>query len=421
MIGRRTAPPPGESNEAQGGPRGFDDFEVRLGDVMRGERATLGKSLLDVQRELKIKASYIAAIENADPSAFETPGFVAGYVRSYARYLQLDPEWCYARFCEEGHFEVTHGLSPKASSPKTRKPEGAVRGTVSADPFKNPNTPFTPHSEGILSRIEPGALGSLTVLALLVAGLGYGGWSVLQQMQRVQLTPVDQTPGVVADLDPLAPATTLPETESAGLEPPPADALDRLYRPQALEVPVLTARDGPIATLDPRNSSNFAGFVSEDPAPLETPEVAQIEKPVPTASTPVADASTVKVVEDVAPAVVMFAVSPSWVRVSSADGTILFEKILDAGEKYVLPQTEEAPQLRAGNAGSVYFVVAGETYGPAGPGGGVVKNIAMGAEDLASTYKVADLTVNRELARIVASLEISLIGGAEIEPRISTD
>ena len=62
--------------------RGFDDYELRLGDVMRGERATLGKSLLDVQRELKIKASYIAAIENADPSAFETPGFIAGYVRS---------------------------------------------------------------------------------------------------------------------------------------------------------------------------------------------------------------------------------------------------------------------------------------------------------------------------------------------------
>ncbi|HCP80049.1 MAG TPA: DUF4115 domain-containing protein, partial [Octadecabacter sp.] len=43
---------------------GFDAFELRLGDLMRGERATIGKSLLDVQRELKIKAAYIAAIEN---------------------------------------------------------------------------------------------------------------------------------------------------------------------------------------------------------------------------------------------------------------------------------------------------------------------------------------------------------------------
>ena len=58
--------------------KGFDAFDMRLGDMMRGERATMGKSLLDVQRELKIKAAYISAIENADPSAFDTPGFIAG-------------------------------------------------------------------------------------------------------------------------------------------------------------------------------------------------------------------------------------------------------------------------------------------------------------------------------------------------------
>eukprot|EP00581_Thalassiosira_minuscula_P034485 CAMPEP_0184465012 /NCGR_PEP_ID=MMETSP0740-20130409/59883_1 /TAXON_ID=385413 /ORGANISM="Thalassiosira miniscula, Strain CCMP1093" /LENGTH=81 /DNA_ID=CAMNT_0026839695 /DNA_START=272 /DNA_END=514 /DNA_ORIENTATION=+ len=81
MIGRFTQ----RKQEEHGGtaePKGFDDFELKLGDVMRGERATMGKSLLDVQRELRIKASYIAAIENSDPSAFDTPGFIAGYVRS---------------------------------------------------------------------------------------------------------------------------------------------------------------------------------------------------------------------------------------------------------------------------------------------------------------------------------------------------
>lgn len=83
MIGRRGKLPVSDEPKL----KGFDDFDLRLGDVMRGERATLGKSLLDVQRELKVKASYIAAIENSDPTAFETQGFVAGYVRSYARYL----------------------------------------------------------------------------------------------------------------------------------------------------------------------------------------------------------------------------------------------------------------------------------------------------------------------------------------------
>ena len=95
---------------------GFDDFDVRLGDLMRGERATLGKSLLDVQRDLKIKASYIAAIENADISAFDSPGFIAGFVRSYARYLGMDPDHAFERFCREANFEVAHGMSAAASS-----------------------------------------------------------------------------------------------------------------------------------------------------------------------------------------------------------------------------------------------------------------------------------------------------------------
>ena len=40
-------------------PKGFDDYEFRLGDILRGERATLGKSLLDVEKELKIKTNYL--------------------------------------------------------------------------------------------------------------------------------------------------------------------------------------------------------------------------------------------------------------------------------------------------------------------------------------------------------------------------
>ena len=111
MIGRKIRTPMVEADK----PKGFDAFELRLGDLMRGERATMGKSLLDVQRELKIKASYIAAIENADASAFESPGFVAGYVRSYARYLGMEPDDVFAHFCREAKFEVAHGMSAAAS------------------------------------------------------------------------------------------------------------------------------------------------------------------------------------------------------------------------------------------------------------------------------------------------------------------
>ncbi|MES2542785.1 MAG: helix-turn-helix domain-containing protein, partial [Pseudomonadota bacterium] len=270
MIGWRSKPSTTEEDK----PKGFDDFELRLGDLMRGERATLGKSLLDVQRELKIKATYIAAIENADLSAFETPGFVAGYVRSYARYLAMDPEWAFERFCAEAGYAVSHGLSAAAS------PQQLVKARARADnsdPLGDPNASFIPRGEAIFAQIEPGALGSIAVLVALIGAIGYGGWSVLQEVQRVSLAPVDEAPTVVAEIDPLTNAgTASPQIVAARPATPAADTmaiaegtanddvLDRLYRPQALDVPVLTSRDGPIAAINPRNTGVLTEVAEAD-------------------------------------------------------------------------------------------------------------------------------------------------------------
>ena len=401
MIGRRSQP----SAPVVDKPKGFDDFEVRLGDVMRGERATLGRSLLDVQRELKIKATYIAAIENCDVSAFESQGFIAGYIRSYARYLGLDPEWAYAKFCAEAGFATSHGMATAASTPRAQRTIAAAAMNRSAlkDPFADPNATFIPRGESLLSRIEPGAVGSMLVLVALIGAIGYGGWSVLQEVQRVQLAPVDQAPVVVAEIDPLgnvsqeapqirsAPASTA--DADAGEDPVLAGAqgYDRLYRPQALDVPVMVARDGPIAGIDPRN-----GGLGGNAEAAITAAVGEALNP---------QEGLVQVVEADAPAVELLAVRPSWVRVQSAEGTVLFEKVLDAGERYVVPQMEAPAVLRAGNSGSVYFAVNGQTFGPAAPGAQVVKNVALSPEALTASYQLADLTVDPDLAAIVALAE----------------
>jgi len=397
MIRRRNAPKLEEKVE---GPKGFDDFDLRLGDIMRGERATLAKSLLDVQRELKIKATYIAAIENSDPSAFETPGFIAGYVRSYARYLNLDPEWAYTKFCQEGNFVVAHGMSAAASGAKTGKVDVAKNAGAKKDPFVQPNTPFVPNAEGIFSRIEPGALGSVLVLVTLIGFIGYGGWAVLQEVQRVQFAPVDQTPGVTAQVDPLAPADNFADGASNDtvLMAPAPEALDRLYRPQALEVPVLTARDAPISTLDPRALATVTQAAPDLPPSNVDPVALAVAEAL---SGSVPETPAVRVHVAGVDEVVMFAVRPSWVRVKSQDGTVLFEKILDTGEGWALPNTEVPPMLRAGNAGGIYFSVDGEVYGPAGQGPSIVKQVALGADDLKAVYGVAQVSTEIDLGQII--------------------
>lgn len=378
MIGRRKAPSTSEIDK----PKGFDDFELRLGDLMRGERATLGKSLLDVQRELKVKATYVAAIENCDISAFETQGFVAGYVRSYARYLGMDPDWAYAKFCREANFTLAHGMSAAASPARISKARSKVQDF--GDPLANPNATFVPRGETMFSRVEPGAIGSLLVLLGLIGGLGYGGWSVLQEVQRVQLAPVDQAPQVVAEIDPLgnvqgvaplvrsAPEAPVvaPTTLAADIAAPAQS--DRLYRPQALDVPVLTSRDGPIAAIDPQRSDIVIAAAAE-PATVDA-EVG----------------TDVQVVASDPNSVELLAVRPSWVRVSSADGTVLFEKVLDACERYSVPLLEDAPVLRAGNSGSVYFTVNGKTFGPSAPGAQVVKNVVLTAEAVQGNYPTVE-------------------------------
>ncbi len=397
MVSWRSKPQAAEVEK----PKGFDDFDLRLGDVMRGERATLGKSLLDVQRELKIKATYIAAIENADVSAFESPGFVAGYVRSYSRYLGMDPDQAFARFCREANFTPAHGMSAQAGSP--RAAQARPRSDFS-DPLANPDLSFVPRGESWLSKIEPGAVGSLAVLIALIGAIGYGGWSILQEVQRVQLAPVDEAPAVVVSIDPLqqdipaqsadASAQTgenrasVTETAQAGAE---ADLMDRLYRPQALDVPVFVSRNGPIGTIDPRAGGNVAG---------------QTAAPGQVAGTSVAAApadGVIQVTADARPGVQILAVRPAWMRVSSADGTVLFEKILSTCESYQVPALEDVASLRTGNSGAVYFVVGGKTYGPAAPGANVASNITLSPEGVTGKYAEADLEKDRDLARIMTA------------------
>ncbi|MEM8981058.1 MAG: RodZ domain-containing protein [Pseudomonadota bacterium] len=367
--------------------KGFDDYEVSLGDLLRGERATMGKSLLDVQRELKIRASYIAAIENSDPTAFDSPGFIAGYVRSYARYLKLDAEWVFEEFCKESGHVTAHGMSAAASSPRMEAPL-TINASVAPNQFENTSTPFVPVDTRWNAHIDLGALASVIALLAVLGGLGVGGMKLLQEVQKVQVAPVEQTPIAASDIDPLAPAqqsTELDTTEDFAS----TEALDRLYRPPALDVPVLVSRDAPIATLDPRSVGVFAPELVTADAGLSTE----------------AQESAVQVVEGPRPEVVLFAAAPTWVRVRGADSSILFEKVLDKGEEYTIPVTEETPILRAGNAGSLYFKVNGKIVGPAGEGTELVKDVLLASEDLSALYTQATPSEDQALFDLLDTLD----------------
>ena len=117
---------------------------------------------------------------------------------------------------------------PKAASPSrtgcpTRHPPSAGprktrRGSRRATRWRSRACRSRRPPTACLSRIEPGAIGSTLVLLALIGGIGYGGWAVLQEVQRVQVSPVEQTPRVLSELDPLDSATAPSASEAARLE-----------------------------------------------------------------------------------------------------------------------------------------------------------------------------------------------------------
>ncbi|PWK62648.1 helix-turn-helix domain-containing protein [Roseicyclus mahoneyensis] len=396
------------ARSAIGGFDGYDVTDVALGDLMRGERATLGKSLLDVERELKIRAAYIAAIENGDVGAFSSPGFIAGYVRSYARYLAMDPEWTFRRFCEETGFYGVHGPSAQqARDAKRMISDAPPRKLDPNEVIKGARISFAPKRDSLLSGVEPGALGSFAVLIAVVMGLGYGAWAILHDIQRLQIAPVDQAPLPLAQLDPLAGATdgAFAAPQGFDIAMPGPDTLGRLYRPEALEAPVLTPRDGALATLDPDEVGTLGGLdrASSREAPRLVAAAGGVEADEPAAASPV------QVTAARREELVVFAVRPSWVRVTSASGATLFEGTLNRGDSYTVPIAEQAPRLRSGNAGSVYFAVNGVTMGPAGPGATIARDVELSADAISANFAMADAQADPDLPD-VAALVLSVDG-----------
>ncbi len=376
------------------GASGTGQYEYKLGDELRGERATLGKTLLDVQRDLRIKAAYIAAIEDAKPEVFPNPSFIAGYIRSYARYLSLDPDEVFQRFCAESGFVGSSGGQARmkvAGSANPRAMAGGFSPDFAISRVERRGMPAVPLS----------AIGSVLVLVGLIGALGYGGWTVLQNLQRVQFAPVEELPLAVAEVEPLdtpaAPALEEPAlTELAS--PVAATALADLYRQQELEVPILVPRDGPIAALDPDKAGLLARAASTGPAAevVKTEVAPGIEIPaalvaaVVNGTAPEAAPDPQVTATPERPELVVIAERAAWIRVYTANGTVLFESILEKGQTYSPPEGVEAPLIWAGNSGSVYVRVGEELHGPIGSGTRAIRDVVLEPQAISERYGVVE-------------------------------
>src|SRR5689334_3126533 len=105
---------------AEAGPPG-------VGDLLRGCRQAQGYDLADVAAALRIRHAYLQAIEDGRFKDLPGATYAAGFLRTYAEFLDIDPQEVVRRFKDEvsGAMPRTELYLPRPV-PEGRAPGGAV-------------------------------------------------------------------------------------------------------------------------------------------------------------------------------------------------------------------------------------------------------------------------------------------------------
>jgi cytoskeleton protein RodZ len=70
----------------------------QLGERLRAAREARGAALSDAADQIRIRSVYLSAMEDENWGAIGAPVYIRGFLRTYARYLRLDPEEAVASF-----------------------------------------------------------------------------------------------------------------------------------------------------------------------------------------------------------------------------------------------------------------------------------------------------------------------------------
>jgi cytoskeleton protein RodZ len=356
-------------SDAENGPR------HTIGELLRETRQSYGGDIDRIAGMLRIKASYLTAIEESHYDKLPGPVYAQGFVRAYAVHLGLDGNEAIRRFKQEvDGFEVSRDLS-----------------------FPVP----------LAERSIPG--GTMVLAALILAICGYGLWyyvstSDRSHPERVSAVPPDliaatkkPTPAATPPATP-APATTAPTEASGGA--PAATA------PSTTPAPVLTppstlaaappTPSSPTPTVAPPVAAPTTAAVQAAPAPttsvLSTPSAVPptqtASAPAATAAQPSTDAASSPAagqprVYGVAPGqparIVVHAIKDSWVQVS-AGSDVLVQRTLHPGDTVRVPD-ESGLSFRTGNGAGIQFEIDGKLFKPLS---GTVRNVNLDADRLAA-------------------------------------
>jgi len=345
----------------------------RLGAEMRAAREKLGFELPDLAASLRIRLSYLEAIEAGNLSDLPGTTYALGFVRTYAASLGMPGEEIARRFTAEA--EAVH------ARPKLTFPAPVPQGGVPA--------------------------GAVMILGVVILGVAYGGWYWVSEHHATPVHTVPPIPSRLQDVH-AQPAPVAPSPQVASILPstaPPAPKAQVVAPPAvALAVPPAApaprAQSGTPAVSAPTPQTDGGNTQGTSPPPplspdtprgLEPPPPANLlsvkmgtQPPPPPNLSGAAPVPTAPAVGEVVPAgsrvTVKFS-SDVWFSVRLKGQAPIVNKLMHAGDSYAVPP-DAGLVMSTGNAGGTNLEVDGKDLGVMGGSGGVRREVKLDADYL---------------------------------------
>lgn len=301
--------------------------DMVVGDILRRAREERGQSLADVERDLRIRASQIHAIEQGDIERLPGRVYAIGFVRSYAEYLQLDGNKMVSLFKAQS--------GSRAQNPELHFP-------IPAKDSKLPSLKLIAAS-----------------LIATVALIGYYNQGYQAVREELNYVPsVEEVFGEGAQDD------VLPSADLVSYEAP------------------VEAQDS-----SDQNSINFAeNVVGTEPAAgvdKEAPDNQISEQPRTT------DEAVSSEVSEASQDIILNIIESSWVEITNQEGRVIVSRVLDEGDQYFVPHRPDL-KMSLGNAGGVRVNIGEIEIGTLGQQGEVIKDIVLDATSLQEKYQPVD-------------------------------
>ncbi len=322
----------------------IDPALLPVGALLRNKREQLGWSLADVAAWLRIKLSYLEALEGGQVAKLPGHAYALGFLRAYSGALGLDADDMSRRF---RHETKDVNRRPELSFPAPVPERGVPAGAV-------------------------------VLLGVVVVVAAYAGWYEFSGHERRIGHAV---PPVPAALSPYA-GPVAPSPQVATVMPGPGQTPSPLTGP-AGNGPSAAGSGGPVVADAPSIPPPTA--TAPVPGAPVIPPTAGTE-PAPNAvagAPPPAGSGTAAALTPTAGApgqVTVEAVATSWVQVREVGGKVLYDHVLKSGETWAVPQDPLPLTLATGNAGGVRLTVDGVASPVLGRVGGVRRGVPLSAQ-----------------------------------------